>query len=160
MRTTARLVLAVMCAIGVSCTAPPNTTDLQIHAPGESGATVSYADESVVLDPHGDGVLTVPRLHVITSGFGTSTAFALVDREGRLVSLHVVRGTGVMDLHPQCFPVDTDGGEVDVVELRLQRQRTDGACWLSNPAVLLGGTRRTGDYDPSRFDDAACGPFR
>jgi hypothetical protein len=161
MRKRSRLGVVLFGALTVSCWAPPNTTELQLQGIGEPGATVSYGNDSVVLDAQGSGVLTVPRLRVIAEGCCAGPLEnVVVDGHGNELTLQVTRGTSSVHLTPQCVPVYTDQGEVDVVELRLQRLVTDGTCWLSNPAVVQRGARRTGSYDPTRFDDAPCGPFQ
>src|SRR5262245_51336198 len=115
----------VLCAVAMLACAPPGT-ELSIEAPGEAGAVVSYARQSVTLDAQGRETLWVPALHTVVSGFGTLSQVDIVDGMDRPVQLHIELGGQALDTSPVCVPFYSEEGPIERASLRLRRVLADG----------------------------------
>jgi hypothetical protein len=123
-----------------------NGTQLDVQSTSVQGASLTSNGQSAVLDSSG-------RAHLlIEPALKGGDIFVTVERDGKSVQLFA-----------ECVEPALPSGEisqpVQEVALSIRRQVSDGSCVLLITSMVTQGQTFPGNADPSRFDDAPCGPF-
>jgi hypothetical protein len=124
-----------------------NGTQLDVQSTSVLGATLTSNGVTTPLDNTGHAHL------LIEPALKGGDIFVTVDRDGKSTQLFA-----------ECVePALPGGGEptnpVQEVALSIRRQISDGSCVLLINSMVTQGQTFPGNADPSKFDDAPCGPF-
>lgn len=146
-----------------ACVPPaPAATEVAVTALGLPGATLTLESSwygtiaTGTFDATGSLVVVSTQLSI---GLYSHT-LSLVDPIGFPVIFRIHEGTTTADVYPACIAPDPGSVQpLDHVDVVLQRDLATGLCAGSVLSVTVDCISITGEYTPSHFDDAPCGPF-
>ena len=124
-----------------------NGTQLDVQSTSVLGATLTTNGMTTPLDNTGHAQL------LIEPALKGGDIFVDVARDGKSVNLFAecVEPVGPISNEPV--------QPVQEVALSIRRQLSDGSCVLLITSMVTQGQTFPGNADPSKFDDAPCGPF-
>lgn len=153
-------------AADAACPASPIGVDVSVDAPGLAGVTVELGDNlrgisaAATLDGSGHGMLTLSQMRIAIDASGRSRLADPATLEPVTMIVQSADGSASIGLTITTQMHDVHEGWVSAVALAIRRDPTTGACVASVVSATEDCAVHPGLYDPSRFDDEPCGPFR